>query len=130
MVLRPTERLFHAMKARDYPGIWDLLTSKSKAKITADVAGEHTRLKAGPIDSGEIARDFAEGGEVARAYWTSYLEQFDPDTALTRSRWEIGEIGDREAEIRITYLDAERPAVLKLTREDGRWKVGLAETFW
>lgn len=130
MVLRPTERLFQAMKARDYPGIWDLLSSTSKAKITADVAREHARLKAGSIDNEEIARDFAEGGEIARAYWTGYLEQFDPDTALTRSRWEIGEIGDRQAEIRITYRDADRPAILKLTREEGRWKIGLAETFW
>lgn len=129
-MLRPAERLFHAMKARDYPAVWDLLSSKSKAKITADVARERARLNAGPIDSGEIARDFAEGGEISRAYWTSYLEQFDPDTALTKSRWEIGEIGDRQAEIRITYRDAERPAVLKLAREEGRWKVGLAETFW
>lgn len=130
MVLRPAERLFHAMTARDYPAIWELLSSKSKATIVADVAREQARVAAGAISSEEIAREFAQGGEIARAYWTGYLEQFDPDTALTKSRWEIGEIGEKEAEIRITYRDAERPAVLKLYREEGKWKVGLAETFW
>ena len=34
------------------------------------------------------------------------------------------------AEVLITRLGADRPAVLRMFREGGGWKAGLVETFW
>lgn len=117
------------MKARDYPAIWGLLSSKSREAIVSSVVKESGRIGEGPVDAAEIARDFAGGGAIARAYWEGYLREFDPETALRESRWEMGEITGDTAEIRITYKRSERPAVLRMFREGGIWKVGLTETF-
>ena len=59
-----------------------------------------------------------------------FLRRFDPDAALSKSRWEMGEASDTEAYLLITHEGAEKPAVVRLYKEDGAWKMGLAETFW
>jgi len=41
----------------------------------------------------------------------------------------MGEVAEDSAEIRITRKGADRPAVLRMVREGGIWKVGLIETF-
>lgn len=117
------------MKARDYPAVWGLLSAKSRETIVGDVVRESGRLVAGTVAAGELSKDFAQGGPVARAYWESFLREFDPDTALLESRWEMGAVEKEYAEVRITSRTAERPAVLKMFREEGVWKVGLIETF-
>ena len=77
----------------------------------------------------DIAKDFAEGGPLAQAYWNSYLVHFDPDTVLTRSAWSMGTVKERSAEIILLYEKAEFPATLKMFKEDDQWKVGLDESF-
>jgi len=117
------------MRARDYPAIWGLLSAKSRETIVGDVVKESRRVGEGTVDDAGIMRDFAGGGSIARAYWEGYLREFDPEMALKESRWEMGEVGEDTAEIRITYKRSERPAVLRMVREGGIWKVGLIETF-
>jgi hypothetical protein len=39
-------------------------------------------------------------------------------------------VGKDRAEILLTHHGADRPATLKMFREDGGWKAGLVETFW
>lgn len=128
-ILQQAEGLFRYMRARDYPAIWALLSARSRETIVSDVERESGRLSAGPVDPGNIERDFARGGTIARAYWEGYLREFDPEAALRESRWEMGNIEGDSAEIRIIHEGADRPAVLRMVREEGVWKVGLIETF-
>jgi len=128
-ILHQAEGLFRDMRARDYPAIWALLSAKSRETIVHDVVKETTGTFQGRVDPEEIRRDFARGGAIARAYWEGYLEEFDPETALSESRWEMGEVGKDTAEIRITHKRSKHPAVLRMVREEGVWKVGLIETF-
>ncbi len=90
------------------------------------------RVNASSDPRGFVSRDygFEAGGPIARGYWNGFLVQFNPDIALEQSRWERGKIAGDRAEITITYKTAEKPALLKLFRENGRWKAGLVETFW
>jgi hypothetical protein len=60
---------------------------------------------------------------------SKYLEVFDPDYVLERGKWTMGKIEKEKAEIIIRYKKSERPAVLKIFKEDGILKVGLEETF-
>lgn len=117
------------MKARDYPAIWALLSAKSRETIFRGVLKETEGASGGTMNAEEIARDFAQGGPVARAYWKGYLEEFDPEIVLSESRWEMGEVGKKTAEIRITHRRSKRPAFLRMILEEGIWKVGLIETF-
>lgn len=117
------------MRTRDYPAIWALLSSTSRKTIVEDVRKAMEETPEGAMNAEEIARDFAKGGPVARAYWKGYLEEFDPETVLSESRWEMGEVGEKTAEIRITHRRSKHPAVLRMVLEEGVWKVGLIETF-
>jgi hypothetical protein len=137
------------MKARDYPAIFAVLSSKSRETIVAEttsaLAAAARQAPPGKPTAGEtpsaLARDpapgldavrgdFIAGGPIARDYWDAFLSRFDPDTALEHSRWEIGSVGKDRAEILLTHQGAERPAVLKMFLEAGGWKTGLVETFW
>ncbi len=128
-ILHQAEGLFRDMRARDYPAIWALLSAKSRETIVFDVSKECDRTEAGKPDDQQIERDFERGGAIARAYWEGYLREFDPETVLSETRWEMGEVAEDSAEIRITRKGADRPAVLRMVREGGIWKVGLIETF-
>lgn len=77
----------------------------------------------------QIKDNFKTGGTIAQAYWNSYLDAFNPDMVLEQSRWEMGKIGKDRAQINIIYKKAERPAVIQMFKEEGNWRVGLAETF-
>ncbi len=90
----------------------------------------HAPATAPPPGPEAVRADFVAGGPIARDYWDAFLLRFDPDVALEHSRWEIGSVGDDRAEILLTRHGADRPATLKMYREDGGWKVGLVETFW
>ncbi|MFQ5586960.1 MAG: hypothetical protein ACE5GF_09095, partial [Thermodesulfobacteriota bacterium] len=127
MVLSAAECHFKAMKRRAYPEIWELLTVRSKNTIIREV-----RKSSRDVYSEEqVATDFTIGGIIARSYWNAFLNVFDPDTVLELSRWEMGRIKGKKAEIFITYKNnTERPAILKMYKEGNRWKVGLVETFW
>ena len=147
-ILDRAESLFQSMKARDYPAIFAALSAKSRETIVAETSsalaaaaqappGKPTAADAPSAPARDAApgpeavrADFIAGGPIARDYWDAFLRRFDPDAALEHSRWEIGSVGKDRAEILLTHHGADRPATLKMYREDGGWKVGLVETFW
>jgi len=127
-ILSAAESTFKAMKLRTYPELWGMLSRKSPDVIIGDVA--KALKKAGNrVEKEEVGRDFAEGGALSKDYWESYLTAFDPDAVLEHSRWDMGLVGKKEAEILLQYRKAEQPARLKLFKENGFWRVGLEETF-
>jgi len=66
---------------------------------------------------------------LAKAYWNSYLNAFDPDRVLEQSKWDIGAMKKDKAEINILNKNSAKPAVLLIYMEGNVWKVGLEETF-
>ncbi len=127
--IEATESLFKAMKERNYPKIWSLLTKKSHEIIIDDVrkaiAKTDTQVS---VDS--LQTDFASGGRYAREYWDAYLNAFDPDIVLEKSKWEMGKkTGKNEREIVLLYIKSDHPAILKIYKENDSWKVGLEESF-
>jgi len=135
-ILARAESLFQSMKSRDYPAIFAALSAKSRETIVAETSsalavGSPSVPARNPAPGTEAVRgDFVAGGPIARDYWNAFLRRFDPDAALEHSRWEIGSVGKDRAEILLTHHGADRPATLKMFREDGGWKAGLVETFW
>jgi len=147
-ILARAESLFLSMKARDYPAIFAALSARSREAIVAETSSALAAAakQASPgnppaaVPPSVVARDpspgpeavrsdFVAGGPIARDYWDAYLRHFDPEMALEHSRWQIGSVGKDRAEILVTRHGADRPAALKMFREDGGWKVGLVETF-
>jgi len=127
-ILVAAESLFKAMNERNYPAVWSLLTAESKDTIVKNVY--KASVKSGVAYSKEqIRADFEIGGLIAKTYWNSYLVEFDPNTVLEQSQWDIGFVQNARAEIKIQYKKAEKPALLQMHREDNVWKVGLEETF-
>jgi len=130
-ILDRAESLFQSMKARDYPAIFAALSAKSRETIISETASALAgAAKQAPPDPEALRSDFTAGGPIARDYWDAFLRRFDPDIPLEHSRWEIGSVEKDRAEILITHHRADHPATLKMSREDGDWKVGLVETFW
>ena len=127
-ILASADGVFNAMKAKDYPAIWRGLTLKSQKGIVKSV--RKALDKTGIVNTDESVRDdFARGGELAQGYWGGYLVQFDPRSALDECTWNMGEIKKDKAEIILLHKKSENPAILKMYREAGAWKVGLDETF-
>jgi hypothetical protein len=133
-VLDSAEFLFKMMKARDYKNIWVNLSAGSKSATVNDVY--RAVSKSGVAASSDVryskdslARDFESGGPMAKAYWDSYLESFNPDLVLEQSKWTMGEMKKARAEILIHYRGAEGPVHLQMIIENGKWKVALTETF-
>jgi len=125
-ILSSAESLFKSMKDRNYPAIWDLLSLKSRDIIAGNVYDRCD--KSGCLEK-EISRDFAAGGPIAKAYWDSYLAEFDPDMILEHSRWGMGAVKDKIALIILRYKKSKKPAILQMYKEEDTWKVGLEETF-
>jgi hypothetical protein len=128
--LNSAESLFRVMKERNYQKIWFYLTRKSKDTLVNDVyKAEENRGKT-DLTKEKIAIDFNKGGPLSRSYWNSFLDNFDPDTVLVQSKWDIGKFEKERGEIVIRYRKSESPAILEMYNEQGVWKVGLVETFW
>lgn len=117
------------MKDRDYALLFSHLTEVSRSEIIDETRKAIAARGAAPPAAGAVERDFREGGPIAKAYWEGFLRHFDPDAALERSRWAMGEVRGNEAHVLITHEGSDRPAVIRLRRENGVWKVGLRETF-
>lgn len=116
------------MKEKNFTKIWSILSEKSKGIIIDDVY--KGTGKAGTSYTKEsIDKDFAAGGPLSVSYWTNYIENFNPDLVLEESKWEMGKIEKSRTEIIIQYRKSGKPALLKMFKEDGAWKVGLEETF-
>jgi len=127
-VLFSAESLFKALKEKNHTEVWKFLTAKSKSIIVDDVFREAKKLGS-KVSKGQLSDDFASGGPIARAYWNSFVETFDPDVVLEHSTWKLNVVKDEYAEINILYKKADKPAILKVFKEDRMWKVGLEETF-
>lgn len=133
-ILSSAESLFKVMKEKNYPKIWLLLSNTSKSSIIDDthkniMKYEKEKGRETNFSKNQIEQDFLVGGLIAKAYWESYLDVFNPDVVLEQSKWEMGEIKKNKAHIHVKYKKAERPAVIQMFKEDGSWKVGLIETF-
>jgi len=127
-MLTVTETLFQSMKAGKYATTWRCITEKSKQYIIDDVRSECAKVKV-ECPEPQVRSDFESAGSMARAYWDSFLRQFDPSLVLSHSTWGIGKVEKDNAEITIQYEKSKKPARLKLFKEKGKWKVGLEETF-
>jgi len=128
-VLAAAETFFVKLKSKEYRTVWEFLTEKSQETIVRDTYKSFSKAVV-KHSREEIAADFRRGEGVAGEYWQGYLGAFDPDLALNQSAWSIGMLRKERAEIRLLYKKAKEPAVLRMFREKGRWKVGLVETFW
>ncbi|HQQ16807.1 MAG TPA: hypothetical protein PK764_14855 [Deltaproteobacteria bacterium] len=128
-VLTSAESLFKAMQLKDYAGIWAGLSGESRDTIVGDT-WKALKSSPGTYTEALVGDDFMRGDALARAYWDAYLKHFDPVMILEDSTWEMGELKDDSAQITITYKKAQKPATLHMVREEGRWKVGLTESFW
>jgi hypothetical protein len=128
-VLESAEAFFKTMKSRDYVTVWLMLSARSQKTIAGDVL-KSTKDSKESFTASAIEKDFASGGPIATAYWKAFLSNFDPDTVLEQSAWQMAALKRDTAEIDILYRKAEKPAKLKMFREGERWKVGLVETFW
>lgn len=128
-VLGSAEMFFLSLKSRNFPVVWNLLTARSRGRIAEEVY-DASSSSGGTMTRAEIEQDFAGSGIVSTSYWSAFLDTFDPEMILEESRWEIGSLKEHAATIIITHKRASTPAVLKLSKEDGIWKVGLVETFW
>jgi hypothetical protein len=127
--LSSAESFFKTLKSKNYPKIWLLLSQKSKDVIIDDIY--KAEAGAGTVHSREnINNDLNSGGTLSKAYWKSFLENFNPDTVLEYSKWDTGKFEKDKGEIVIKYKKAEKPAILMMSKENGSWKVGLVETFW
>ena len=105
------------------------LTTKSKDTIVDDVYKELIKSN-NSYSRDQLKKDFDQNGNISKSYWDAFLTVFNPDMVLEESKWEMGLTEKDKSEIIITYKKAERPAILKMFKEDGQWKVGLVETFW
>ncbi|MCX7816965.1 MAG: hypothetical protein N2317_05610 [Syntrophales bacterium] len=122
------EKFFTAMKEKKYVVVWEGLTAKSKSEIVKSVISFAAKDKI-YLKEEETEDDFAKGGPLAKAYWNGFLNAFNPDMVLVQSTWKINKIKKDYAEVDILYHKSEHPANLKLYKEEGKWKVGLEETF-
>ena len=133
-ILDSAESLFKAMKARDYKGIWGRLSGSSRTYIVNAALKAITESSSAAGSEAKYSRemledDFRAGGTISKAYWDGYLQNFNPDLLLEESKWEMGKIEKNRAEVMVRYRKGEGPVLLQMVNEDGRWKVGLVETF-
>jgi hypothetical protein len=128
-VLSAAEGFFIALKENRFADAWESLTIKSRDTIVSEVFNEINKKEA-RIGKEVVKEDFYKNGELARLYWNAFLKNFDPDIILERSVWNIGKIKGDTAKIILKYEESEYNSELKLYKEDGRWHVGLVESFW
>jgi hypothetical protein len=128
-VLSSAESFFQSMQKKDYVRIWEDLTQNSKDTIVQDTI-KAMASNAKEYSAGQIMNDFACGEVLSQAYWNAFMKNFDPNMVLEQSKWEIESVKSDKAEIRILYKKASNPAILKMFKEQDRWKTGLVESFW
>lgn len=128
-VLSAAEGFFIALKEKRFADVWESLTPKSRDTIVSEVFNEINKKEA-RIGKEVVKEDFYKNGELSRLYWNAFLGNFDTDTVLERSVWSIGKIKGDTAEIILKYEKSEYNSELKLYKENGRWRLGLVESFW
>jgi len=128
-VLASAEGFFIALKEKRFGDAWKSLTTKSRDTIVSEVCDEINKTKA-RIGRELVTEDFDNNGELSRVYWDAFMKNFDPDTVLEQSTWNIGQMKGDTAIIVLQHKGSEYNSELKLYKEDGRWRVGLIESFW
>lgn len=128
-VLTAAEGFFIALKEKRFADAWESLTTKSRETIVSEVYNEINKTEA-KIGKELVTEDFNKNGELSRLYWNAFIKNFDPDTVLEQSVWNIGKIKGDTAIIVLKHKESEYNSELKLCKEDGRWRVGLMESFW
>lgn len=123
LILSSAEGFFTSLKERDFKAAWNLLSEKSRKTIVDE---EYGILK-GKINKEDLIKDFTSGGERFLYYWSTYIEEFDPDLVLKKAVWKMGEIKGHNA---VIILHVQGDAELRMFKEGGRWKFGLVESFW
>lgn len=123
VILNSAEGFFISLKARNFKAAWELLSEKSRKTIMDE---EYGILK-GKINKEDLIKDFNSGGERFLYYWSTYIEDFDPDLVLKKAVWKMGEIKGNSA---VIILHVQGDAELRMFKEGGRWKFGLVESFW
>lgn len=120
---------FEEIEKGSNAALWKSITAESRKKIVDTIYKE--QKKTGESSTRDQIRDnFESCGSICTAFWRAYSASFDREVTLQLSRWELGFLKKNKAEILITHPRADRPAKLKLFREDGKWKVGMMESFW
>jgi hypothetical protein len=130
VILETGERFFKSLKARDFSRAWGLLSQESKDRIVLETLQGMDKGSPGKVTREQLIAEFSQGKGFALLYWEGFLQVFEPDKALEKSRWTVDSIKGGNAEIHIYHRKVQRPARLKMVREDGQWKVGLFESFW
>lgn len=134
-ILSAADNLFVFMKNKNYIAIWTSLSKKSQTIIVDDVSKENEKANKNDkklnleTNREALFKDFSTGGENAKAYWHGFLTVFNPDIVLQRCTWNMGKIEKNEAEIFLQNKTAEKPAIIKMFKENNEWKVGLEESF-
>lgn len=128
-VLSAAEGFFIALKEKRFSDVWESLTDKSRDTIVTDVFNEINKTKT-KIGKELVKEDFDNNGELFKLYWSAFLNNFDPDTVLEKSVWAIGKIKGDTATIVLKHKESEYNSEIKLYKEDGRWRLGLSESFW
>lgn len=123
------ESFFVGMKNREYSNIFELLTSKSKDVIISEVYNAIIKIDES-VTKESLMFDFKMGGEISKSYWQGFLKNFNPDMVLVDSSWSVGKCDEKYCEVIITYKKSQKPALLKLYKENNSWKVGVVESFW
>lgn len=126
-IIRFAESFFLDLKESKYLSVWQKLTYKSKKTIIADIIKKSSPTT---ITEDELSADFSKGGDISKIYWSAFVENCDPDLPLKHSTWEAVKIQESYAEIKLVFKKSDRPAILRLYKEGGEWKVGLVESFW
>lgn len=126
IILDSAEKFFLSLKEGNYRMAWGLLSEKSHKTIIEDVYNAEKKINP-EIKKEEVIQDFENSGKMFDIYWRNYLKNFDPDLALKKSVWKMGEVKSDKAVI-ILYIEGD--AELKMYKEDGKWRVGLVESFW
>ena len=128
-VLTAAEAFFVALKEKSFADVWESLSNKSRDTIVNEVYHEINKTET-KIGKDLVTDDFNKNGGLSRIYWNSFLKNFDPDMVLEQSVWNIGKIKADTATIILKYKESEYNSELKLYKEDGKWHVGLVESFW
>jgi len=127
-ILSAAENLFIYMKKKEYVSVWNSLSDKSKRVIIEDVYKESKKASI-EYKRDQLLNDFNLGGMLAKAYWDSFTKAFDSNIVLEQCKWEMGKIEINEAEVILKYKKSDKPAILKMYKENNGWKVGLKESF-
>jgi len=128
-ILSVTEGFFIALKERKFADAWELLTIKSKDTIITEVYKGINKTNA-KIGRDVVREEFDKKGDLFLIYWNAFIKNFDTNTVLEQSVWNIGEIKSNRAILILRYKKSEYDSELQIYKEDGKWRFGLVESYW